>query len=43
LSPILSNPYREFITKEILEGFGDFKTGEEVIHTVKQAGDPGNE
>jgi len=39
LSPILFNPYREYITKEVLEGFGDFKTGEQVIHTVKYAGD----
>jgi hypothetical protein len=35
LSPILFNPYREYITKEVLEGFGDFKTGRQVIHTVK--------
>jgi len=35
LSPILFNPYREYITKEVLEGFGDFQTGGQVIHTVK--------
>jgi len=35
LSPILFNPYRKYITKEVLEGFGDFKRGGHVIHTVK--------
>jgi hypothetical protein len=29
----------EYITKEALEGFGDFKRGGQVIHTVKSAGD----
>jgi hypothetical protein len=39
LSPILFNLYREFLTKEALEGFGDFKTGRKIIHTVKYADD----
>jgi hypothetical protein len=34
LSPILLDLYSEYFTKEILEGFGDFKIGQ-VIHTVK--------
>ena len=29
--------YRECITKEALEGFGDFKIGGKIIHTVKYA------
>jgi hypothetical protein len=37
LSPILFNLYSEFLTKEALEGFGDFKIGRQIIHTVKYA------
>ena len=39
MSPILLNLYRECITREALEGFGDFKihVGGEIIHTVKYA------
>jgi len=39
LSPILFNFYSEFLTKEALEGFGDFKIGGQIIHTVKCADD----
>jgi hypothetical protein len=39
LSPILFNLYSEYLTKEILEGFGDFKIGGQVIRTVKYADD----
>jgi hypothetical protein len=39
LSPILFNLYSECLTKEALEGFGDFKTGGQIIHTVKYADD----
>jgi len=39
LSPILFNLYSEFLTKEALEGFGDFKIGGQIIHTVKYADD----
>jgi hypothetical protein len=39
LSPILFNLYSEYITKEALEGFGDFKIGGQVIRTVKYADD----
>jgi hypothetical protein len=35
LSPILFNLYSEYLTKEALEGFGDFKTGGQVIRTGK--------
>jgi hypothetical protein len=35
LSPILFNLYGEYITKEGLEGFGDFKLGGQVIRSVK--------
>jgi hypothetical protein len=35
LSPILFNLYSECPTKEALEGFGDFKIGGQVVHTVK--------
>ena len=31
--------YSEYLTKEALEGFGDFKTGGQVIRTVKYADD----
>jgi len=39
LSQILFNLYCEYINKEALEGFGDFKIGGQVIHTVKYADD----
>ena len=39
LSPILFNLYSECLTKETLEGFGDFKIGGKIIHTVKYADD----
>jgi hypothetical protein len=39
LSPILFTFYSEYVTKEALEGFGDFKIGGEVIRTVKYADD----
>jgi hypothetical protein len=31
--------YSIYHTKETLEGFGDFRIGEQVIHTVKYADD----
>jgi len=31
--------YGEYFTKETLEGFGDFKIGGQVIHTVKYVED----
>jgi len=37
LSPILFNLYSKSITKEALEGFGDFKIGGQIIHTLKYA------
>jgi hypothetical protein len=39
LSSILFNLYSECLTKEALEGFGDFKIGGQIIHTVKYADD----
>ena len=39
LSPILFNLYSECLTKEALEGFGYFKIGGKIIHTVKYADD----
>jgi len=39
LSPILFNLYSECLTKEALEGFGDFKIGGQIINTVKYADD----
>ena len=39
LSPILFNLYSKCLTKEALEGLGDFKIGGQVIHTVKYADD----
>jgi hypothetical protein len=39
LSPILFNLYSEYLTKEALEGFGDYKIGGQVIRTVKYADD----
>jgi hypothetical protein len=38
-APILFNFYSECLTKEALEGFGDFKIGEQIIQTVKYADD----
>jgi len=37
LSPVLFNLYSECLTTEALEGFGDFKTVGQIIHTVKYA------
>jgi hypothetical protein len=37
LSTILFNLYSEYLTEEALEGFGNFKIGGQVIHTVKYA------
>jgi retron-type reverse transcriptase len=39
LSPILLNLYSECLTKEALEGFGDFKIGGKIIHNVNYADD----
>jgi hypothetical protein len=39
LSPILFNLYSEYLTKEGLEGFGDFKIGGQVIRSVKYTDD----
>jgi hypothetical protein len=39
LSPILFNLHIEYLTKEALEGFGDFKIEGKVIRTVKYADD----
>jgi len=39
LSPILFNLYSEYLTKEALEGLGNFKIGGQIIHTVKYADD----
>jgi len=39
LSPIMFNLYSEYLTKEVLEGLGDFKIGGQIIHTVKYADD----
>jgi len=39
LSPILFNLYSECLTKEALDGLGDFKIGGATIHTVKYADD----
>jgi hypothetical protein len=38
-SPILFNLYSEYLTKEALEWFGDFKIGGQVIPTVKYVDD----
>jgi len=38
LSPIVFNLYSECLTKEALDGFGDFKIGGQIIRTVKCAG-----
>jgi len=37
LSPILFNLYSEYLTKEALDGLGDFNIGEKIIQTVKYA------
>ena len=39
LSPILFNLYNECLTKEALDGFGDFNIGGQIIQTVKYAAD----
>jgi hypothetical protein len=39
LSPILFNLYSQCLTREALEGFGDFKIGGKIIYTVKYADD----
>jgi len=39
LSPVLFNLYSECLTKGALKGFGDFKIGGQIIHTVKYADD----
>jgi hypothetical protein len=39
LSPILFNLCSEYLTKETLEGFGDFNIGGQVISCVKYADD----
>jgi hypothetical protein len=39
LSPILFKLYSESLTKEALEGFGDFKIGRKIINTLKYADD----
>jgi hypothetical protein len=36
---VLFNLYSECLTKEALEGFGDFKIGGQIIHTVKYGDD----
>jgi hypothetical protein len=37
LSPTLFKLYSEYLINEALEGFGDFKIGGQIIHTVKYA------
>ena len=37
MSPILFTLYSECLTKEAVEGSGDFKIGGQIIHTVKYA------
>ena len=39
LSPILFNLYSEWLTKEALDGLGDFNVGGQIIQTVKYADD----
>ena len=39
MSPILFNLYSECLTKEAVEGLGDFKIRGQIIHTVKYADD----
>jgi hypothetical protein len=40
-SPILFNFYGEYLNKEALEGYGDYKVGGQAIRTVKYADDFG--
>jgi len=37
LSPILFNLYSEYLSKEALEGFENFKIGGQIINTLKYA------
>ena len=37
LSPTLFNLYSQYLTKEALDGLGDFIIGEQIIQTVKYA------
>ena len=39
LSPILFNFYSECLTKEAVDGLGDFNIGGKIIQTVKYADD----
>jgi len=39
LSPVLSNLYSECLTKEAMNGLGDFNIGGQIIRTVKYADD----
>ena len=39
LSPVLFTLYKECLTKEALDGLGDFNIGGQIIHTVKYADD----
>ena len=39
LSPILFNLYSECLTKEALDGLGDFNIGGQIIQTVRYADD----
>jgi len=39
LSPVLFNLYSECLTKEALDGLGDFNIGGQIIQTVKYAND----
>jgi len=39
LSPVLFNLYSECLSKEALDGLGDFKIGGQIIQTVKYADD----
>jgi len=39
LSSVMFNLYSEYLTKEALEGLGDYKIGGKNIHTVKYADD----
>ena len=39
MSPILFNVHSECLTKEALEGLGDFRIGGQIIHTVKNVDD----
>ena len=39
LSPILFNLYSEYLTKEAVDGLGDFNFGRQIIQTVKYSDD----